>query len=82
MIDQSSWKFSAATACARTVGESVLASIAISGATQPPTPSRIQPAAPPKWAISAHVLSSADGYPGGGGPAGPPYPGPYPLPGP
>ena len=46
------WKFSASTACARTVGDSLpLASSATSGAMKP---TRM----PPKWAISAQVFSS------------------------
>src|SRR6266498_57169 len=74
-IDQVSWKFRAASACARTTGDWLpLASSAISGATQPPAPPPTSiPAAPPKCAMSAHVLSSALGYPGGGAPVpGPP----------
>ena len=59
-IDQVIWKFSAATACARTVGDSLpLASSAISGAIQPSDPPPMNaPAAPPKWATSAQVFSS------------------------
>src|SRR5690606_18161368 len=70
-IDQVSWKFSASTACARTVWDVLpLASMATSGAIQPPKPLRMNmPAAPPKWAMSAHVLSSLLAQPGGGGAA-------------
>ena len=59
-IDQVIWKLSAATACARTVGDSLpLASSATSGAIKPSTPPlMIMPAAPPKWATSAQVFSS------------------------
>ena len=59
-IVQVSWKFSAATACARTVGDWLpLVVSAISGATQPKNAVMNTRAAPPKWAISAQVLSSA-----------------------
>src|SRR5919199_6670644 len=87
MIDHSSWKFSAATACWRTVGDCCpRASIAMSGASQPRTPPEMSmPAAPPKCAMSAQALSSLLAYPGGGwpGPAAPGYVppggGPYPV---
>src|SRR5258707_15415838 len=72
MIDQRIWKLSAATACARTVGDWLpLLTSAISGATQPSAapPTNI-PAAPPKCAIRAQVLSSGLAYPGGAGPGG------------
>jgi hypothetical protein len=59
-IAQVIWKFSAATACARAVGDCCPRAIsAMSGATQPSRPPpKTTPAAPPKWAIRAQFLSS------------------------